>query len=100
MGEAESARGAAVDNNGNANGHRRGTDEIRAEIEQTRQELGETVEALAAKTDVKAHAKAKVDEATERAKTLTGDPKVRLAGAVAVVVLVAVLIARRARAAG
>lgn len=40
----------------------RSPDEIRADIEETRAELGDTVEALAAKTDVKAHAKAKVEE--------------------------------------
>lgn len=37
-------------------------DEIRADIEETREELGDTVEALAAKTDVKAQARDKVDE--------------------------------------
>lgn len=41
-------------------------EEIEAEIERTREELGETVEALAAKTDVKARAKEKVDETKER----------------------------------
>jgi hypothetical protein len=34
---------------------------LRQEIAESRQELGDTVEALAAKTDVKAHAKAKLD---------------------------------------
>jgi uncharacterized coiled-coil DUF342 family protein len=38
------------------------TDQIQRDIEQTRQELGDTVEALAAKTDVKAQAKRKVDD--------------------------------------
>ena len=38
-------------------------EELRADIEQTRDELGDTVEALAAKTDVKARAHARVDEA-------------------------------------
>ncbi len=37
-------------------------DQIRAEIEQTREELGETVAALSAKTDVKAQAKARIEE--------------------------------------
>lgn len=37
-------------------------EQLRSEIEQTRQELGDTVEALAAKTDVKAQAKRKVEE--------------------------------------
>lgn len=35
---------------------------IREEIEETRQELGETVEALAAKTDVAGQAKRKLEE--------------------------------------
>ena len=37
-------------------------EEIRRDIEQTREEVGDTVEALAAKTDVKARAQARVDE--------------------------------------
>jgi hypothetical protein len=37
-------------------------DEIRADIEQTRAEVGDTVEALAEKTDVKAQAQHRVDE--------------------------------------
>ena len=37
-------------------------EQIRAEIEGTREELGETVEALATKADVKSQAKARVDE--------------------------------------
>jgi ElaB/YqjD/DUF883 family membrane-anchored ribosome-binding protein len=37
-------------------------EEIREQIEQTREELGETVEALAAKTDVKAQAKRKLNK--------------------------------------
>src|SRR4051794_6701540 len=40
--------------------------EIRQDIEQTREELGETVETLAQKTDVKAQAKAKVDDVKGR----------------------------------
>ncbi len=39
--------------------------EIRAEIDQTREELGDTVEALAEKTDVKAQAKAKDEDAAD-----------------------------------
>jgi ElaB/YqjD/DUF883 family membrane-anchored ribosome-binding protein len=38
---------------------------IREEIEETREELGDTVAALAHKTDVKARAKDKVDEVKE-----------------------------------
>lgn len=40
-------------------------DEIRAEIERTQQALGDTVEALAAKTDVKAQAAERVQTARE-----------------------------------
>ena len=40
-------------------------EEIQADIEEAREELGDTVEALAAKTDVKARAKAKVEETKE-----------------------------------
>ena len=40
-------------------------EEIRAQIERTQQELGDTVEALADKTDVKAQAAARVDAAKE-----------------------------------
>ncbi len=43
-----------------------GVDDIQADIEQTRAELGETVEALQAKLDVKERAKEKVDETKER----------------------------------
>jgi hypothetical protein len=45
----------------------RGPAEIREDIAQTREELGETVEALAAKTHVKGQAKAKLEDARERA---------------------------------
>jgi ElaB/YqjD/DUF883 family membrane-anchored ribosome-binding protein len=38
---------------------------IREGIEQTREELGETVEALAAKTDIKAQAKRRADESKQ-----------------------------------
>ena len=40
----------------------RSAEEIRAEIDQTRDEVGETVEALAAKSDVKAQAHQRIDE--------------------------------------
>ena len=44
----------------------RSPDEIRADIEETREDLGDTVEALAAKTDVKGQAKAKVESVKEK----------------------------------
>ena len=42
---------------------------LRQEIEQTRQRLGETVDELAAKADMKARARAKAAEATARPVT-------------------------------
>jgi hypothetical protein len=45
-------------------------DTLRAEIDETRRDLGDTVEALAAKTDVKARASDRVDEL--KAKTPDG----------------------------
>lgn len=62
----------------------RDPEELRAEIEETRRELGDTVAALSAKTDVKAQARARVEEVkTEaahkreallgRARSLSGD---------------------------
>lgn len=54
-------------------------EEIQREIEQTRDELGETVEALAAKADVKAQAKRKVQDVkssvTEKTEQLVGKAK-------------------------
>lgn len=40
----------------------RGPEEIRADIDQTREELGDTAEALASKADVKSRAQERVDE--------------------------------------
>lgn len=44
------------------------TEALRAEIRQTRAELGETVQALAAKADVKARVRQSVAHTTERAR--------------------------------
>ncbi|KUH99272.1 DUF3618 domain-containing protein [Mycobacterium sp. IS-3022] len=55
-----------------------GVDDIQADIEQTRSELGETVEALQAKLDVKGRAKDKVDETKERAKDKATETKERV----------------------
>src|SRR5437764_10882017 len=46
----------------------RSPEEIRADIAATREELGETVEAVAKKADVKAQAKQKVDETKAQAR--------------------------------
>lgn len=51
--------------------------EIRAEIDATREGMGETVAAVAAKTDVKAQAQAKVDDAKDQAKAKADDAKAK-----------------------
>ena len=53
------------------------TDELRQEIEQTRQRLGETVDELAAKADMKARARAKAAEAKARAQDKVAGAKAR-----------------------
>ena len=67
------------------------TEELRREIEQTREELGDTAAALGAKADVKGRAK-------ERANEIKSNPPVPLiaaAGAIAVVALVTFVVRRR-----
>lgn len=49
--------------------------QIEADIAQTREQLGETVEALAAKADVKGQAKQKVDETKQQARAKIDDAK-------------------------
>lgn len=46
-------------------------EELKAKIEQTREQLGRTAEQLAAKADVKARAQGKVTDLTQRAKGTT-----------------------------
>lgn len=55
--------------------------ELRGEIAQTRADLGDTVEALAAKTDVKARAKHAAGEAAGQAKQKLADATDRAAQA-------------------
>ncbi len=50
-------------------------EQLRQDIERTREQLGETVEALVAKTDVKAQAKEKVGQLTDRVKGSTTQAK-------------------------
>ncbi|MFI6134227.1 DUF3618 domain-containing protein [Micromonospora sp. NPDC051141] len=80
--------------------------QLRAEIAQTRADLGDTVEALAAKTDVKARAKAGVEDAAAQArKKITtaagriegaaGAMPLAVVGAAVLAVLVALLVRRR-----
>ncbi len=93
-------------------GETREPQEIKADIEATREDLGDTVEALAEKTDVKAQAKkkatetkeqaqAKVDQATSSAKSTASELPDRIKSnpvpfaAAAVGVLAAVWVLRR-----
>ena len=61
-------------------------DQLRQEIEQTRAELGDTVEALAAKADVKAQVKDKLDatkeDVKEKVTTQAAAVKEKVAGAI------------------
>jgi hypothetical protein len=68
-------------------------EQVEREIEQTREEVADTVAALAEKTDVKGHVKAKVEEtkaaASERVETAKSRPVIPLAvGAVAAVAVI------------
>jgi hypothetical protein len=80
--------------------------ELKQEIERTREQLGETVEALAAKADVKAQARAKASQITGRLRSRTAqarqqaavaagrDRRVQLVMAAGAVVLAWLAIAR------
>lgn len=65
MGQDPSEGRTAVDN------EQPTPEELRRDIEQTREELGETAAALASKTDVKARAKEKVDDLKQTAAQKT-----------------------------
>ncbi|MEU5834328.1 DUF3618 domain-containing protein [Streptomyces diacarni] len=60
--------------NSHSHGAKPTPDELRAQVEETRRELGETVEALAARADVRAQARQKATQlkgqATEKAHTM------------------------------
>ena len=71
-------------------------DAIREDIERTRENLADTVDALHAKLDVKSQARARVARARDRATTDSGRPRPEVVvGAVGVVLLVAGLLWRR-----
>ncbi len=55
-------------------------EQLRLEIERTREQLGETVEALVAKTDVKARAKERAEQLSQRLKGTTAQARSQLAG--------------------
>jgi hypothetical protein len=54
------------------------SEDLQQEIEQTRQRLGETVDELAAKADVKARARATAAEAKERAQATAAEAATRV----------------------
>jgi ElaB/YqjD/DUF883 family membrane-anchored ribosome-binding protein len=83
-----------------------GLDDIQADIEHTRKELGQTVQALGAKLDVKERSKEKFAETkgrvVERADTLrqtaTDNPKQTVSvAAVAALALIGIIVWRRRR---
>jgi len=84
--EATRTSGPEVDGQQN----QRSPEEIRADIEETRRELGDTVEELAAKTDVKAKAQKKADEIKQSA----ADKRVPIIAGVAIAVVAIILIRR------
>jgi transposase-like protein len=53
----------------------RSPEELKAEIEQTREQLGETVEALAERTDVRAQLRSQRERARERAGQLAAEAR-------------------------
>jgi Protein of unknown function (DUF3618) len=53
-------------------------EEIQQEIEQTRERLGQTVEELAAKADVKARTQAKIADVKARARTTAAEASDRV----------------------
>lgn len=89
-------------------GGRPGLQELRAQVEHTREELGRTVEELAARTDVKARARRSAAEAKQHMAERTGHAKEHVAATVgspagktaslvagATAVLVLLMLARR-----
>ncbi|MFF0216026.1 DUF3618 domain-containing protein [Streptomyces vinaceus] len=69
----------------------RSPDELRDQVERTRDELGKTVEALAAKADIKAQAKQKAAHVKDRAAAAARTnrtPLLLIAAAAAVILLV------------
>lgn len=78
-------------------------DEIEADIEQTREALGETVEALAEKFDVKSQAQHKVQDLRQRVTDAVTDghgkirPAVPAGAAIAAAAIVVVLVLVRRR---
>ncbi len=68
MDQAAREGGPAMSAAADETGGQKSPDELRQEIEQTREELGDTVEALAEKTDVKSQAKNRMAAVKESAR--------------------------------
>lgn len=66
-------------------------EEIRAEIERTRRELGDTVDALSHKTNVKEQARLKKDEVQERVSSNPVPVAAVIGGGIALLLLVRML---------
>jgi hypothetical protein len=72
-------------------GHQQTPEEIRREIERTRQELGDTVDALSHKVDVKEQARIKKAEVQERVSANPMPLAAAIGGAIALLVVLRVL---------
>ena len=76
-------------------------EELREEIEETRADLGDTVEHLSEKADVKAQAQAKVDETKQQAQAKVDQvkenpaPVAGIAGGIAALLLLLWIVRRR-----
>jgi ElaB/YqjD/DUF883 family membrane-anchored ribosome-binding protein len=66
-------------------------EQIRAEIERTRRELGDTVDALSHKTNVKEQARIKKDEVQERVRANPVPPAAVIGAGIAVLLLLRML---------
>lgn len=73
------------------------TEALRAEIRQTRADLGETVQALAAKADVKARVRRSASQSVERARANPVPLAMVAAGAAAALTAIVLLMVTRGR---
>lgn len=77
MSEQQSQQDALIQQQAQAQQETPSEQDIQAEIEQTRERLGETVEELVAKADVKARAKDKAAELKAKAQVKAADAKTK-----------------------